>query len=118
MLSDPQSVTIGGTANSMPAVSRAGYVSEYSLPDSTLKLKVSHSFGKRTRSQVAIVSNKVTTDPLSDANISVSATVYMVIDRPPAGFTTAETVAIIAGLSTWLTASTNANATKVVGLES
>lgn len=118
MLADPQSVTISGAANSLPAVSRNGYVSEYSLADSSLKLKVSHSFGNRTRSQVAINSNKITADPLSDANISVGASVYLVIDRPAAGFTQAELVAIIAGLCGWLTASTNANATKVVGLES
>lgn len=118
MLADPQSVTISGTTNSLPAVSRNGYVSEYSLPDSSLKLKVSHSFGSRVRSQVAINTNKITTDPLSNANMSVGASVYIVVDRPAAGFTQAELVAVIAGLSGWLTASTNANANKVVGLES
>jgi hypothetical protein len=42
----------------------------------------------------------------------------MVLDVPVNGFTTAEQVQIITGLTTWLTASTNANATKMVGGES
>lgn len=118
MLADPQTVTLNAVANVMPAISRSGLVSEYSLADGTLKLKVSHTVGKRVRTQVSLNTSKITADPLSDANIAVGANVYLVIDRPLAGFTVDELTYVVAGLSAWLTASTNANTKKVLGLES
>jgi ribosomal protein L28 len=116
--SDPQSVTIG-SAISLPRTSQGTNNGAFTSSDGTTGLVVSHAYGNRTRRTARINFAKIAADPLISAqNIKYSASVYMVIDVPITGFTVAEQVQIITGLTTWLTASTNANATKLAGGES
>lgn len=116
--SDPQSVTIG-SAHSLPRTGQGIDTGSFYKDDGTVQLLVSHSRGKRTRRTARINFSKVVADPLiTGTNLRVSASAYIVLDVPINGFTVAEQVQIITGLTTWLTASTNANATKLVGGES
>nr|QDH89484.1 MAG: hypothetical protein H4Bulk461134_000002 [Leviviridae sp.] len=115
---DPQSVTIG-TAQSLARTGSAIDAGTFSKDDGTVQLTISHSRGKRIRRTARINYSKVAADPLiTGTNLRLSSSVYVVIDVPVNGFTVAEQVQIITGLTTWLTASTNANATKLVGGES
>lgn len=119
MLADPQSITLAGTATSLPrtAVTPTGAV--YSTPDSSIKFDVLHNYGRRNRHMVRIKSDKIAADPLlAGNNRRLSTSVWLVVDVPPEGFSTADQVGLIKALSDWLTASSNANATKVVGGES
>jgi len=116
--SDPQSVTIG-TAQSLPRTGQAIGSGQFTKDDGTVQLVVSHAVGRRMRRTARINFSKVVADPIvTGTNLRVSASAYIVLDVPPNGFTPAEQVQIITGLTTWLTASTNANATKLVGGES
>ncbi len=116
--SDPQSVTIG-TAQSLPRTGQAIDTGVFTKDDGNVELRVSHSRGKRTRRTARINFSKTVADPIvTGTNLRVSASAYIVLDVPVNGFTPAEQVQIITGLTTWLTASTNANATKLVGGES
>lgn len=117
---DPQSVTIAGTASSLPRISSTGSSSRYANADESIVLTISHSgTAKRKRRLVRLDVTKITSDPYVPAqNTRVSNSVYLVIDQPLAGFTPADEVAQVAALASWLTASTNANATKVAGGES
>lgn len=115
---DPQSVTIG-SALSLPRTGSGIGTGTFTKDDGTAQLVVSHQVGKRIRRTARINYSKIVADPLvTGTNLRLSASVYVVLDVPINGFTVAEQVQIITGLTTWLTASTNANATKLVGGES
>lgn len=119
MLADPQSVTISAVANSLPAVSRGVNTSTYKKDDGLLGLSISHQYGKRTRRTVRIDHSKIAADPLvSSQNIKYSMSAYLVIDVPITGYTVAEAKAIIDGFTTYLTASSSAKVTSVLGGES
>jgi hypothetical protein len=115
---DPQSVTINAVANSLPRVGSGVNVGSFSKDDGTVKLNVSHAYGKRTRRQVRVEHSKVAPDPLiSSQNIKHSMSAYLVIDTPITGYTVAEAKQIADGLTAWLTASSGANLTKLLGGE-
>ncbi len=115
--SDPQSVTISGASVQLPLTSRGVNSGTYTSGDSTVKLLASHSYGKRTRRTVRLEHKKIAADPLTSANTQYSMTAYVVFDVPTVGYTVAEATAIGAGLTKWLTDTTNANMTKVLGGE-
>ncbi len=116
---DPQSVTISGATTPLPNVSREGSTAEYRSADGAVKLSIQHTGTKRFRRTARITTTKITADPLVvSQNVRLSASVYVVLDVPVDGFTAAEQTALVAGLATWLTASTNANALRLVGGES
>jgi hypothetical protein len=116
--SDPQSVTIG-SAISLPRTSSGVNNGAFTSSDGTTGLVVAHTYGNRTRRTARVNFAKIAADPLISAqNIKYSASAYVVLDVPITGFTVAEQVQIITGLTTWLTATSNANATKLAGGES
>lgn len=111
---DPQSVSISGTANTLPRISSGINSGGFSTADSTVQLKVSHQVGKRSRRTVRLEHSKIAADPLTSANTKYSMTAYVVFDTPNVGYTVAEAQAIVAGLVSWLT---TANVAKVLGGE-
>lgn len=119
MLADPQSVTINAVAKTLPAVSRGQNQSVYQKDDGTVKLSVSHAYGKRTRRTVRIDFSKIAADPLISAqNIKYSMSTYLVIDQPITGFSVTEAKQIVDALTEYLTASSGAKVTSVLGGES
>lgn len=117
--SDPQSITINAVANTLPRVVTNGSTSSYSKDDGNVKLTVSSSYGKRTRRTARIDFRKTAADPLFPAqNTPYSMSTYIVADVPTVGFTVAEQKQIVDALSTWLTATSGSNVTKLLGGES
>jgi ethanolamine transporter EutH len=79
---------------------------------------VSDSYGKRTRRTARLDLRKIAVDPFSSSlNAQYSMSAYVVIDVPTVGYTLADEVTNTAGLLTWLTASTNAKLTQLMGGE-
>jgi hypothetical protein len=119
MLADPQSVTpTGGSAVSLPATGRAIDQSVYTSADGNTKLTIGHTYGNRKRFQVRLDFSKIAADPLISAqNIKYSMSAYLVMDVPITGFTVAEAMAQAGGLLAYLSASTNAKVTSVLGGE-
>lgn len=116
--SDPQTVTVLGSAQTLPRTGSGVGVGSFSKDDGTVLLNVSHQNGKRTRRQAKLTISKISADPLlTNVNVRLSASAYIVVDVPNQGFTLTEQTQLIAGLTTWLTASTNANAVKLLGGE-
>ncbi|DAD49930.1 coat protein [ssRNA phage Esthiorhiza.1_11] len=114
---DPQSVTTSA-ANTLPRVGSGVGVGSFSNPDGTVQLSVSHQNGKRVRRQARVSISKISADPLlTNVNVRLSASAYIVVDVPNQGFTLTEQTQLITGLTTWLTAATNANAIKLLGGE-
>jgi len=118
MFTDPQSVTINSVATSLPKVSSGTNASEYKTADGLAKLAISSQYGKRVRRMVRLDSSKIAADPLSAGqSLPVSMSAYLVVDVPLVGYTNAEQKYIVDALSGWLTASSGANVTKVLGGE-
>jgi hypothetical protein len=119
MLADPQSVTINAVAQSLPAIGRGVNNSSYQKDDGNVKLTISHAYGKRTRRTVRLDFSKIAADPLISAqSVKYSMSTYLVIDTPITGFTVAEAKQIVDALTAYLTASSGAKVTSVLGGES
>lgn len=119
MLTDPQTVTINAVAQTLPRTSSGVNQGVFTKDDTTVKLSISHTYAKRTRRMVRIDFSKIAADPLiSSQNIKYSLSAYLVVDLPTTGFTVAETKLVTDGFLAWMTASSGANMTKVLGGES
>lgn len=119
MLADPQSVTINAVAISLPAVRRGDFDSKYQAADANTALSVKHTIGSRARRVVRIDSRKIAADPfVSGKSNEYSMSAYIVFDVPLIGFTNAEAKLVIDGFLAYLTASSGAKITSVLGGES
>lgn len=117
-LADPQSVTINAIANSLPRVSSGDGTGTFRKDDLTVELVASTRRGNRIRHTVRINHNKVAVDPLTPTvNAPYSMSAYLVVDRPTVGYTLTEAKQVTDGLTAWLTASSGANLTKILGGE-
>jgi hypothetical protein len=115
---DPQSTVANGSATLLPRTGSGLSSGTFSSADGAVQLNVAHQSAKRWRRTARITLNKVVPDALQPSvNTPVYAQAYIVLDVPKMGFTAAEQVKLIEGLTTWLSASTNANASKLVGGE-
>lgn len=115
---DPQSVTINAVANSLPRTSIGTNSGAFTKDDGNVQLTVSNIYGKRTRRQIKLTHRKVAADPLlSGVNNSYSMSTYLVVDVPPVGYTIAEAKQIVDALTAYLTASTGARVTQLLGGE-
>jgi len=116
---DPQSVTIAGTAISLPRTSVGDNESTYSSSDGLTQLSASHTYGKRTRRVLRIDTAKIAPDVFEPSeNVKLSMSLYMVFDLPPVGYTNTDVMAVYNGFKTVYTATSDAMITKLVGGES
>jgi hypothetical protein len=118
LFSDPQTVTINAIANTLPRISSGPNSSVYQKEDGNVKMTISHQYGKRNRRQVRVDFRKVAADPLATGyNKEYSFSTYLVVDHPPVGFTNTEVKYVVDALSAYLSASSGANVTKLLGGE-
>lgn len=118
---DPQSLKIGATENSLPRIGTGRGTSEYANADGSVELipKTTESKAGRKRHEIRANQTKVTADPfIPTNNVEVGASVYLVIDVPPAGFTNAQQKELVDGFLANLQASSGANITKLIAGES
>lgn len=115
---DPQSVTINGVAQSMPRTGSGINSGTFTEADGTTSLLVSHQYGKRTRRTIRLNDNKIAANPFDTSlNQQVSMSVYVVVDVPPQGYTVAEQKYVVDALVAYLTASSGARVTQLLGGE-
>lgn len=116
---DPQSVTIVGGAVSLPRISSGENKGTFQSADGLTKLSVAHSYGsQRTRRTIRLDLSKIAADPFeATVNNRYSMSAYVVVDLPNVGYTTADVVTNSAGLLAYLTATTNARLTQLMGGE-
>lgn len=99
-LTDPQSITVSGTARSMPLVKREGAKASYANDDELWSLTISHEprKGNRTGSTFKFTQRKTVTNPLDSSKADYDELkLSFTIDRPGYGFTKAETQAMATG---------------------
>lgn len=121
MFTDPlPNVTINAVAQVLPRTPVGSNYGVFTKEDGLVKVTISsRKAGNRTRRVVKIDHAKIAADPLL-AGVNVKATVatHLVIDHPDVGYTVAEVKQIVDALTGFLTASSGANVTKVLGNES
>lgn len=116
---DPQTITISGTAIVLPRVSTGQNKADYTSADGLNALRVSSAYGRRTRRVLRFDNSKITADPFIPAqNQKVSASIYIVVDSPVAGYTNADLKALYTGFNTLYSASSGALIDKLLGGES
>jgi hypothetical protein len=120
MFSDPQSVTINAVAQTLPKVGSGTSSGTYQKDDGNVKLLVSHQkVGRRNRRTIRLEHRKIAADPLvGSVNINYNMTAYVVVDVPDIGYTVAEAKQIVDALTGYLTASSGARVTQLLGGES
>lgn len=115
---DPQTINALGGFTSLPRTGSGPTSGEFKSSDGSIILSVSHAYGKRTRASVRLSQSKVTADPLvPSSNVRNSMSCYMVVDTPVNGFTVAEAKTCVDVLVAYLTASTGAKVTQLLGGE-
>ncbi|DAD52066.1 coat protein [ssRNA phage Esthiorhiza.2_17] len=121
-LTDPQKFKeVAGTEVTAPRVSTGDFKSVYETSDGLNKLTISttETGQNRKRHLVRIDVSKLTTNIYEETKKQeVSSSVYLVIDRPIAGYTVAEMKKLVEGLVGLLSASTYSLTEKVLGSES
>jgi peroxiredoxin family protein len=120
-LTDPAKFKeVAGTEVTAPRISTGDKVSVYETSDGLNKLTIStQEINGRLRHLCRVDTSKLTTNIYEESKKqSVTTSVYLVIDRPENGFTVAECVKQIEGLFGFLSATSYANATKILGRES
>lgn len=118
-LSDPQSVKIGATTTSLPRVSVGDMTAAYKSADGRITFKASTAEANRLRQVIRLDVSKITEDPfISTQNVEVSMSTYIVIDRPPAGYTNAEALETVVGFLEMITNTEDLILTKVLAAES
>jgi len=118
VLTDPQAVTISGSARSLPRLEDRSETSVYSDRANGVDLFVTQKVDKNgtTRASVSLVRTAVVTDPLTDVkssrpvSVSVSSTI-------PVGFAVADAEALYTAITAALGASTNALLKRVLAGE-
>jgi hypothetical protein len=120
---DPQSVTIsgvnGGAALSLPRTSSGPSSGEFTSADGLIKMTISHRYSKRYGRMLKLTQSKLSADPLNPAvNSNKIQSCWMAVDVPPVGFTITESKAIVDALVAYLSASTGAKVTQLLGGES
>lgn len=113
---DPQSVTVAGSAKSLPRVgSDSSLDGKFQSADGKYILSVKHTNGSRNRHVVQLKLDDTVANPLvPDQNVVVSTWTHIVIDAPRNGLSSTQITDISNALQVW---ATPANLTKLVGGE-
>jgi hypothetical protein len=103
MYADPQTVTINAVAKVMARMpSTSTNVGAFRTVDGEYKLDIKQGSTKRRKNREAVLTfEKPYTDPNSGLTSTVGASVKIVVNEPPMGFTDTELGYCLAGLTAW-----------------
>lgn len=112
-LSDPQSVTISGSAKSLAGIGSSLTEGRYQDSAGEITLVTKQDSGRRLRHIVELRKTSIVADPLFPSqNLNVGSTVRITVDRPRNGVTAADAGALADALIAW---ATSANIAKIIG---
>lgn len=117
---DPQSITYNAVAYTPPRVSsgvNAGSFFTTGAAGTTIGLELSHQYGRRTRRMARLNIGLINPNPFSTGSSAFeSSSFYLVVDTPATNGVVDPAVAVLGvnALTGWLTATSNANALKLV----
>jgi hypothetical protein len=103
MFTDPQTITVNAVAKPMPRVATGDRKATYQMNDESFTLNISHSkTSDRIRSMSRVDQRTLVPDPITAVNDWETLSVYIVVDRPLAGFTSTQVEQLITGFKSWL----------------
>jgi len=123
MFADPQTLTVNSVAKALVRINQDQYSSEYLLRSSTdeFRLTIRNTSYLDKKRNVMIDRHNVefvhTVFPVSPATLSTIRKAYTVIENQQ-GDTLTDPTYVASAMFAWLTASTNANITKLMNFES
>jgi hypothetical protein len=123
MFADPATITINAVAKALVRINQDQYSSEYLLRSATdeYRLRIRNTSYSDKKRGVVIDRHNVelihTVFPVAPSTTSCVRKTYVVIENQQ-GDTLTDPTHVAAGLFAWLTASTNANITKLMNFES
>jgi hypothetical protein len=121
LYTDPQTITINAVAQTLPRTSTGPASGVFTKDDGNVSLTISHQkTGKgRKRSTVRVDYRELTADPITVGHsVMYDMATYVVVDRGDGEFTNAKVKQVVDALTAYLTASSGANVTKLLGGES
>lgn len=122
-LADPQSITYNAFAVSLPRISSGINSGKFygtntaNLPGQDFSLEISNQYGARTRRVARLNINALQANPYSTGSSATqSSSMYLVVDTPANWGVLDPAVAVLGvnALTGWFTATSNANALKLV----
>lgn len=118
MLTDPQSVTVAGTAISLPRTGENGTLADYTSADGLTSLRVQQSINKSTRrTSILLRTTKVAADAITGLNSRITSTISANVTSPLDGFSALELKDQFVALATLLTATSGSTMLRVLGGE-
>lgn len=123
MFADPQTLTVNTVAKILPKIGQGDGTSEYLLRSTTdeYRLNIRNTTYTDKKRSVLVDRHNVefvhTIFPVSPATLSTVRKTYLVMENQR-GDTLADPVHVASAICAWLTATTNANLTKLVNYES
>lgn len=118
MLADPISFKVATVATNHPRVGIGSESNVYSVADGTSVVRVGGSSTRNRKRQYTTNSRtKIAADPISAVNQSVTASVTISINEPTFGFTATELKQLVTDACDFWTATSGANADKIIGGE-
>lgn len=115
---DPQVVTVSAVAQTMARTAPGSFEGRFVTADGLYVLGIKHRLSNRPRDEIRLDVTKVAADPLlAGVNARKSLSVYLAVDAPDFGFTTVEKKAVVDGFLAYLTASSGAKVTQLLGGE-
>jgi hypothetical protein len=115
---DPQSVTINAVAISLPRTGIGPSSGNFTSADKTLAEVISHRNAKgRDNRMIRFNYSKIAPDVYTSDNKRYDMSVWLVVDVPETGFTVAEQKLVTDGVLAYLTASSGAKMTQLLGGE-
>lgn len=116
---DPQTITINAVAKTLPRTGSGLDNGVFTHSTGEVKESISHAYGKRARRTLRIDHKKLAADVMdSSLNVPYTMSCYIVVDVPLAGYTIAEQQQVVDGFTAYLTASSSAKVTQLLGGES
>lgn len=116
--SDPQTLTVNAVAQTLARTGSGTGTGTFSTTDGLYQLSIQNFYGKRTRRSIRFTGSKVSADPLVPSqNVRSSMSVTLGVDMPVNGYTVTEAKQLVDALVAYLTASTGARVTQLLGGE-
>jgi hypothetical protein len=119
VFTDPETITVNSVAQPLARVASGTGTGSLQTSDGNFKLDIAHSYSKRGRHTVVFRQRKLAADPLISANnAEFTMSCRITVDVPyNQGYTVAEQKLMIDGFLAWITASSGAKMTKLLGGE-
>jgi hypothetical protein len=116
MLADPQSITVSGSASSLPRTSAGDNTAVYTAADGNTQMTIKHTYTSknRLRTLIRFGFRKISASPLiTGTSIQYDDSISITINRDLTGYSPADVVAQMTGIVGLISASSYAFTTAV-----